>query len=369
MIAGPRRITVVLAVLAVAGCEAGSQDADATGGAEEAADPAAAVVPPDYEALSRPFDRGAPWGSLPGEREWGQVSGIGTSPEGDRIWIADRCGSNCLGTDRPAVFQLDLEGTVTASFGGSLFVRPHGLHVDPEGNVWVTDVRGPREEELRDLPEEAPKGHAVYKFSPRGELLLTLGRPGAPGAPPERLNEPNDVVTGPDGNIYVAEGHSSRGPHARISKFAPDGTFLMSWGQFGTRVGEFRTPHALAFDSRGRLFVADRGNSRIQVFDRMGRVLDEFRSFGRPNDVHIDDEDRLYVPDSESGDERNPEFRRGIYVGDARTGTVTGYVPPRPMEGRPQGTTGEGVTVDAAGNLYSAEVALRGLTRYRPRSR
>ena len=165
-------------------------------------------------------------------------------------------------------------GELLASFGAGIFVTPHGIHVDSDGNVWVTDF---------SANEEGTKGHQVIKFSPEGEILMRLGTAGVPGNDSSHFNQPCDVITAPNGDIFVADGHSGQnattappGSTGRIMKFSPDGEFIMEWGQIGNGPGEFRTPHAMAFDSRGRLFVADRGNHRIQIFDQEGNYIDSY---------------------------------------------------------------------------------------------
>ncbi len=312
--------------------------------------------------LPNPYEQVQNWGELPGEREWGNVSGVDIGPEREQVWVAERCGANsCVGSDVDAVLRFDADGNVSESFASGLFVRPHGMHVDPEGNVWVADDQGASEEELANNPDASEIGHRVIKFSPDGEILMTLGTAGEAGDPPNRLTRPADVAVAPNGDIFVAEGHSSDESPARISKFDSDGNFLMSWGELGSGPGEFRTAHALAFDSQGRLFVADRGNNRVQIFDQDGNFLQEWDQFGRPNDVFIDPDDRIFVVDAQSDEETNPGMRRGIYIGDARTGKVTEFVPVN-EDYNPGGS--EGIAVDADGNLYVGEISVPGMTKY-----
>lgn len=315
--------------------------------------------------LPNPYMTHRNWGVLPEGREWGRVSGIDVDPNGTDIWAFERCGGDdCVTSDDPTVLRFRTDGTLLASFGADMFVRPHGMYVDGDGNVWVTDGRGARAEEIAEAPDAARKGNQVVKFSPDGEVLMVLGTPGTAGDPPEALNQPNDVIVAPSGEILVSEGHGSQGVN-RISRFSADGTYLGSFGEPGSGPGQFNVPHALAFDSRGRLFVADRGNSRIQIFDSGYEFVEEWRQFGRPNDVFIDADDTMYVLDSESGDERNPGMARGIYIGSARDGTLSAYVPPHP-ERPPLGTIGEGVAVDAAGNVFVGEVSVNGMTMFMP---
>jgi sugar lactone lactonase YvrE len=330
--------------------------------------------------LPNPYETIRDWGTLPDGRSWGSVSGIHVDVDGRHIWAADRCGANsCATSGVDPIVKLDPDGNVVASFGAGHLVWPHGLHVDREGNVWVTDARAANNNELEQSPDAAGKGHAVLKFSPEGELLLTLGTPGTAGSPPDGLFEPNDVITAADGSIFVAEAHNAQfqgqqtdASVSRVSKFAPDGTFLMSFGEWGFAEGEFRTPHALAMDSQGRLLVSDRGNNRIQIFDQDGNFQESWYQFGRVSGFYIDENDVLYAVDSESDPNYNPGWRKGIRVGSAETGEVWYFVPEHVSERASGmggfGAMGEGITADAEGNLYVGEVGpVQGVTKFVPR--
>lgn len=298
------------------------------------------------------------WGTLPDGRSYGAASAIYPGPDGRTIWVAERCGQNtCIGSDLDPVLQFDLDGNLLQSFGAGLIAWPHGMYVDADGNVWVTDALG-----FGEQPEG--HGHVVVKFSPEGEVLMTLGRRGEAGAGPDLFTKPSDVLVAPDGSIFVADGHDVGGAN-RIVKLAPDGAFLMEWGTTGGDAGEFRDPHALAMDSQGRLFVADRGNSRIQVFDQQGTHLSTWTQFGRPSGLFIDADDVLYATDSESNTRRNPGWMRGIYIGSARDGWVTAFIPDPEPDIDNSGTSGaEGVAVDAMGNVYGAEVGPTTVKKY-----
>ena len=208
----------------------------------------------------------------------------------------------------------------------------------------------------------ATKGHQVFKFGPDGKLLMTLGKPGGAVAP-DYFYQPNDVLVAPGGDIFVSEGHGAG--NNRILKFSKDGKFIKSWGKPGTGPGEFDVPHALAMDSRGRLFIGDRYNTRIQIFDQDGKFLNEFRQFGRPSGIYIDKNDTIYVADSASDAEPRTTdgWKRGIRIGSARDGSVKSFIPD-PVEKASITSAAEGVVVDAEGNLYGAEVGPRTLTRY-----
>ena len=162
--------------------------------------------------LSNPYSSEDEWVKLPNGRTWGSTAGSDIDPDGQHIWAIDRCGANsCAGSDLDPILKIDPDGNVVATMGAGLFLFPHGMHVDRDGNVWVTDAQGPN----RDNPATAGKGHVVIKLSPEGEVLLTLGRPGSPGdGRGALLNTPCDVVTDADGNIYVGDGHSGQGRDA-----------------------------------------------------------------------------------------------------------------------------------------------------------
>ena len=357
-------VVATLVVLTSIGC--GSPEAEPV--APEAAAAAGEVLDPARNELPDP----APtvvigWGRLPAGRTWGSTAGVDIGPDG-HVWAIDRCGANeCAGSSLDPILKFDREtGQVLTSFGGGMFVFPHGFHVDRDGNVWVTDGRG---------SEDGTMGHQVIKFSPEGGVLLRLGTAGVAGSGRDTLNEPTDVITASNGDIFVADGHSGQyddpppGTTGRIVKFTSDGTYVTEWGRLGSGSGEFRTPHALAFDSQGRLFVADRGNHRIQIFDQEGTLLDTWEQFGRVSGLFIDAEDRLYAIDSESNAERHPDWKTGVRIGTTAADLVTAFIPPHET-GDFYGAAGEGVAVDADGNVYAAEgpssrpVAGAGLTKY-----
>ncbi|HEX9217952.1 MAG TPA: peptidyl-alpha-hydroxyglycine alpha-amidating lyase family protein [Gemmatimonadales bacterium] len=284
------------------------------------------------------------WAKLPDGRKWGQTSAIDVDRDGN-IWVFERCGANtCAGSNVRPVVKLNPSGRVLKTFGAGMFVFPHGIHVDRGGNVWVTDADG-----------KEGKGHQVVKFSANGKVLLTLGKAGVAGDGPDTFNRPSDVTTAPNGDIFVADGHGGDS-NARIVKFSKDGKFIKTWGKKGTAPGEFETPHAIALDSRGRLFVGDRGNSRIQIFDQEGNFLEEWKQFGRPSGVFIDRNDTLYVADHQSNAKLNPGFKRGIRIGSVKDGAVKTLVPGLGAEPEAQ-SVGEGVVADAMGNVYWAETA------------
>lgn len=295
------------------------------------------------EAQENPY-REDGWAKLPEGRKLGQTTAIDVDRDGS-VWIFERCGANsCAGSNMAPIVKFDASGKYVRSFGAGMFVFPHGMHVDKDGNVLVADADG-----------KDSKGHQVVKFSPDGKVLLALGKAGVAGPGPDTFNRPSAVTTGPNGDIFVADGHGGES-NARIVKFSKDGKFIKAWGKKGSAAGEFETLHAIAADSKGRVFVGDRGNNRVQVFDHDGNFFEEWKQFGRPSAIFIDRNDTMYAADSQSNAKVNPGFKRGIYIGSVNDGKVKMLIPGLGADPENR-SVGEGVAADAMGNVYWAETA------------
>ena len=356
-----------------------------------------APIPPVNDVVN-PYNMVSDYFKLPDGRKWGSTSTIDIDKDGTSIWVAERCGANsCFDAatgqikDVATVMKFDTTGKLVKSFGNGLLVFPHGMHVDKDGTGGVTDgqdnaprpARGggagagapaapvaPAAPQPQRANAAATKGHQVWKFSPDGKVLLTLGKPGG-GNEPDFFFAPNDVITSPDGKfIFVSEGHSSTpGQNARVLKFDATGKFIKSWGKWGNGDGEFDQPHALAFDSKGLLYVGDRNNNRVQVFDQDGNFKEKFYQFSRPSGIYIDKNDNLYVADSESGSvsQNHQDWKRGIRIGSLKDKKVTAFIPDPETRIRPAFTgtsAAEGVVVDSKGVVSGAEVGPQRVSRY-----
>ncbi len=224
------------------------------------------------------------WPVLPEGYVLGQVSGVGVDSHNhvfvfhraEQSWAQDK--SHAISSPTILMFE-GANGKLLASWGENRFLEPHGLRIDREDNVWVTD---------RALQQ-------VFKFSHDGRLLMTLGTERTAGLDGTHFNKPTDVAFAADGSIYVSDGYGND----RIAKFSADGKFLLDWGRKGQEPGEFDLPHNVAVDAQGLVYVADRSNSRIQVFDANGKFLRMWKSeeLARPWGLAIGPDNMLYVVD------------------------------------------------------------------------
>ena len=292
---------------------------------------------------------------MPDGRKVGSTAGITIDRDGSSVWVFERCGgNNCVGSGVAPILKFDASGKVVKSLGAGMFIRPHGIHIDRDGNIWVTDGEGPDGKD----PRRNGKGHQVFKMNQDGKVLMTLGKAGVAGDGPDTFNMPSAVLIAPNGDIFVGDGHGGDS-NARMLKFSKDGKLIKTWGKRGGAPGDFATPHTLAMDSRGRLFVGDRENNRVQIFDQDGKFIEEWKQFGRPSGIFIDRNDMLYVADHQSDATTNPGFRKGITIGSAKDGKVTAFsLDPDPMGSQ------EGVAVDASGNIYGSLTGGMALKKY-----
>jgi DNA-binding beta-propeller fold protein YncE len=285
------------------------------------------------------------WAKLPSDMQWGEVISVDPLPDG-MILAFQRAD--------PPLLIFDRSGKLVKSFGDGMFIQPHGLTVDKSGFIWASDGAA-----------KNGKGDQVFKFSPDGKVLMTLGTAGVAGESETTFNGPTDIAIAPNGDIFVSDGHGNN----RVVKFSKDGKFIKAWGKKGSGPGEFNVPHTLAFDSHGRLYVGDRSNSRIQIFDQDGNFIEEWKQFGRPSGIFITPDDTILVADSDSDTAKNPGWKRGIRIGNVKDGKVTALIPEVGVDpdskkrSYPKGPA-EGVMMDSAGDVYGAEVISHALKKY-----
>jgi DNA-binding beta-propeller fold protein YncE len=318
-----------------------------------------------------------PWAKMPQGREIGAVGKLTMSLDGNSIWAVVRCGAppgevalkapekipglfgtECLRSDLDSVIQFDLNGNVMKSFGSGLFIWPHGIGVDPDGNIWVTDAVG-----AANIPAGDKRGQQVVKFSPDGKVLLTIGTPGVGGGGKDRLTSPSDLAFTKEGDVLIADGHNNDGNN-RVIRFTKDGKYVSEFGKTGWAPGEFRGLHAIAVDDDGRIYVGDRGNNRIQLFKPDGSYINTWYQFGKPSGIFIRGK-TIYVADSESDNVQNPGFEMGIRIGEIDTGWVRELIVfPWGNPNYTLGTGAEFVTVDRSGNIYGGEPVTRNIQKY-----
>ncbi len=305
-------------------------------------------------AQPNPYVEIADWLERPEGRAMGAVSSVSIDAHGN-LWLAERCGQNtCVGRDDYSPIHVyEASGRWIRSLGRGLLAWPHGIYVDPDGNVWVTDARS-----------DGVRGHQVFKLSPAGDVLMALGEAGVAGDGEYQFNGPTDVVVAPNGDVFVTDGHEPESNN-RVLKYAADGRFIASWGGTGSEPGQFRVPHMIAMDSTGRLFVADRSNGRIQIFDQNGTFLAQWRQFGRATGLYIAANDTLYVSDNQSDATRNPGWVRGIRVGNTADGAVTAFIPIPNFDPSVSAAVGaHGLAANSAGEIFGGEVGARTVRKY-----
>ena len=283
----------------------------------------------------------------------------------------DRAGRRVYATRRfdPPIIEIDgATGKILNEIGSGLLAWPHGIFVDHEGFIWAADatVGDPPSLGLMGpipIAVKAGRGHQVFKLTTDGDVVMTLGTAGVPGEGSNYFNGPSGVAVAPNGDIWIVDGH--RGGNNRLVRFSKDGKFIRALGggvgSESAEPGRFNDPHDIAIDAQGRIFVADRGNNRTQIFDQDGNFIAQWTQFGRPSGIFIDANDIIYVGDGMSNAQWNPGWERGIRIGDAKTGWVTSFIPDPEMDA---GSGVEFLAVDGQGNIYAGEVGRQRLVKY-----
>ena len=363
---GPRRFTLaaVLAAVAMFG---------GVGWAQETPYPKPAELPNPYRLV-------AGWPTLPKSMNgghWGEVIRVHVDTKGN-IWVFHRCfnvvppgSATCInrGAANPPILEFDPSGKLLKSFGAGLFAYPHGFTVDRDGNLWASDVN----DQPTILGMSAKNsagvimGQEVLKLSPEGKVLMTLGKEGVAGTGPDMFDRPTGVAIAPNGDIFVADGHyPNKHDTARVVKFSKDGKFIKSWGHKGSGPGEFDEPHDIFIGgSQDRVYVADRRNRRIEVFDQEGNFIAAWKQFGQPSSVFVGKDDTIYVGASFPDPKAKKGELRGIIIGNAKDGSLKAFIPdPADLDQVITGTSASGIAADDQGTIYAADVGTHNLRKY-----
>ena len=330
---------------------------------------------PKPTELPNPYRLVEGWPTLPASMNggrWGEVIRVHVHSDGN-IWVFHRCFNTvppgiatCLGRGdaNPPILQFDPSGKLLKSLRAGMFVNPHGFTVDHEGNLWVSDVND-KETVLgmsaRDTAG-AVLGQEVLKLDQNGKVLMMLGKMGVGGKGTDVFDRPTGVAIGANGDIFVS------------AKFDKDGRFIKTWGHEGSAPGDFDDPHDIAIGgSMGRVYVADRRNSRIQVFDQDGNFITAWHQFGQPSSVFVGPDDKIYVGVAlrDEATRRNassqvqPGEQRGIVVANAIDGSLRAFIPdPSDLSTVGAGTSASGIAADAMGNVYAADVGAHKVRKY-----
>jgi sugar lactone lactonase YvrE len=331
------------------------------------------------KALVNPYALNQTWYTMPKGRFLGSSSAIDIDKDGKSVWIAERCGGQdlCAGSHVDPIMKFSADGKFLKAFGKDMLSYPHGIYVDKEGNIFVTDLQSNLDNAAqRNAPPNPapdtiknPAGAQVLKFSPDGKLLLRIGTPGVYGNDATHFSQPSDVVTDDAGNIYVADGHDTPPANNRVAKFDKTGKFLKQWPTCLANDRQLDCSHSIAIDKEGEILVANRGNGRIDIYDQDGKLLRSFEQFGKSGGLWVDKNDVLYSADSESGVGQGMAFVRGIHIGDLHTGEVKYFIPdalgaPAPWNPLRGTSSPEGVAVDKDGSIYISAVTPPGMARY-----
>ena len=350
---------------------------------------------PKPSTLPNPYRLVPDWPTLPASMKgpnghrWGEVIRVHVAPNGN-VWVFHRCfhdkpsgDATCLnrGDANPPILEFNPAGRLLKSFGVGLFAHPHGFTVDKDGNLWTTDTND--DQTILGMPAKNAQGitmgHEVLKISPSGQVLMTIGQEGTAGNGPYTFDRPTGVAIAPNGDIFVADGHApNKSNSARVVKYSPNGTFIKEWGRLGSEPGNFREPHDIFVGgSKGYVYVADRQNNRVQVFDQDGRFIAAWKQFGQPSSVFVDKRDNLFVGATYQSVDAQSRGRsvvgpttgandRAIVIGNAITGELK-YLIPDPgdlSKMTDTGTSASGIAADDQGNLYAADVGLNNLRKY-----
>jgi DNA-binding beta-propeller fold protein YncE len=322
------------------------------------------------------------WPALPKSMnggQWGEVIRVSVAPNGN-IFVFHRCfntvppgHATCIqrGDANPPILEFAPSGKLVSTSGVGLFAYPHGFTIDRDGNLWTSDVN--EDAEVLGMSTKTAdgviRGEEVLKLSPSGKVLMMLGKEGVAGNGPDTFDRPTGVAIAPNGDIFVSDGHTpNKFGTARVVKFSKDGKFIKAWGHKGAAPGDFDEPHDIFIGgSQQRVYVADRRNNRIQVFDQDGNFIVAWKQFGQPSSVFVGKDDTLYVGASFKDPAAKNKLAelRGIVIGNAKDGSLMGFIPdPSDLNKVDVGTSASGIAADDMGSIYAADVGTHNLRKY-----
>jgi DNA-binding beta-propeller fold protein YncE len=282
------------------------------------------------------YDVDPQWPKRPDGLPWGQMPGVAVD-EHDQVWVFTRAD--------PPVQIYDSRGNFVRAWGHGLVGKSHHLKIDHEGMIWLTDI----------------EHHVVMRCTPEGELLMQLGTKGEAGNDESHFDRPTDVAVSPTGEVFVSDGYGNN----RIVHFDKDGNFVKSWGRLGPGPGEFNLPHGIAMDSQGLLYVADRNNVRVQVFDQSGKFLDQWQNVIVPWGFAVSKNDEIWVCGSSPMPWRDEEAlgcppKDQVFMKFATSGKLLElWTIPKGEDGKER--PGElnwvhALAIDSQGNIYAGDI-------------
>ncbi len=278
----------------------------------------------DFANLEYAVDPG--WPMLPPGWNFGEVAGVATDGRG-HVFVFHR-------GEHP-IMEFTPHGRLVRSWGEGMFIRPHAIRVDPDGNIWTVD---------NDT-------HQVLKMDPSGRVRMVIGRRGESGEGDELFNRPTDVAFAPNGDFYVSDGYGN----SRVVRFSKQGRYITAWGKAGDADGEFNLPHSVAVDGQGRVYVGDRENYRVQIFDEDGRFLEKWTHVGSPWGLDMQADQTVLIADG-----HNDRILKVTLAGE-----VLGAFG---QNGRMPGDLSfvHQLGVDAAGNIFTSEIKNQRVQKFAP---
>lgn len=267
------------------------------------------------------------WPTLPPGSNFGEVAGVAVDGKG-HVYVFHR-GKN-------SIMEFTPEGRMVRAWGDGLFIRPHAIRVDAEGNIWTVDA----------------DTHQVLKMDSSGRVRMVVGRRGQGGETEKTFNSPTDVAFAPNGDFYVSDGYVN----SRVVQFSSDGRYIRAWGKKGEGEGEFNLPHSIAVDREGRVYVADRENYRLQVFDADGKFLTQWRNIGSPWGLDVRPDQTVFIADGHNSRILKVTLEGKVLGAFGKNGRLPGEF-----------DVVHHLGLDSTGNIFASEIVNQRVQRFSPR--